>query len=368
VREGLLHFIRHKESRCWQDHYVTQQIDSVAAWFERYQGEGIVGQGSFGWVVRSVRKNDGATVAIKVAKPFPLIDLRSQTVVAGKMLTSALRWASGAILRSRLDPSWILQAQAEKLAKWAQPAVVKYEESGTVNGLTYLCMEFLEGETLRSSLQFGRPRIETLIEVVDGLVNLPPGEIHGDLKPENIIVTDTGAKMIDPGHRSDDPAEVAVTTTAYYPDLDRSDLPACGAMLWEIVLGCHPFIMKIRKPGRIGPRLARLAEDFGPPFRVRRLANVRRPWTMVPTISPELEEFLLRAIGLELTKNGSIEIREATDEGGGMALGATFSSIAEVRAELARHSAELKELQHEREYWSDQKDLRRIERPINLRT
>jgi serine/threonine protein kinase len=349
---------------------VTQQINGVEAWFDRYQGEGIVGEGSFGWVVRSLRKCDGVTVAIKVAKPLPLIDLRSQTVVADRVLTSALCWASGAILRARVDPNAILVAQAEKLLEWSQPSVVSCLESGTVDGLPYLCMEFLEGETLRNALRLGRARLQTLIEVLDGLASLPSGEIHGDLKPENIIITNEGAKMIDPGYRSDDPAEVAVTTTAYYPDLDRSDLAACGAMLWEIVLGCQPFLMEKRHPGRIGPRLADLAAGGGPPFRVRRLANVRRPWAMVPTISPEIEEFLLRAIGLELTKNGGTEVREAVDASGNLVLGATFSSTAELRAELTRHRADLEELRSERDYWSSQRDQGRQPDilPIPIRT
>jgi eukaryotic-like serine/threonine-protein kinase len=73
---------------------------------------------------------------------------------------------------------------------------------GHQNGIDYLVMEFLGGETLADRLRKGPLPLEQVfqygIEICDGLERAHhSGVVHRDLKPGNIMLTSTGAKLLD---------------------------------------------------------------------------------------------------------------------------------------------------------------------------
>ena len=75
---------------------------------------------------------------------------------------------------------------------------------GHQNGIDYLVMEYLEGETLASRLKKGPLPIEQLlrygVEICEGLERAhKSGVIHRDLKPGNIMLAKSGAKLMDFG-------------------------------------------------------------------------------------------------------------------------------------------------------------------------
>jgi serine/threonine protein kinase len=85
------------------------------------------------------------------------------------------------------------------------PAVAKTVEGGEINGVHFLAMEFVPGPTLRKRIHRRGPltpeRAATLaFDLAAGLGHLHTATlIHRDLKPANVILSPTGAKLLDLG-------------------------------------------------------------------------------------------------------------------------------------------------------------------------
>jgi serine/threonine protein kinase len=247
-------------------------------------------------------------------------DRRTAPLYATEVFSWGSEFLSEGGLTEALTPSELLRRQAAKLSACDDASLVKAIETGVANDQAYLSMEYLPGPTLRELLCHGRAGVQILIEVLEGLHRLERNSHfghHGDLKPENIIVTAGGAKMIDPGDFLDsfDRARAnCVTTSAYYPLLRPIDSMAFGAMLWEVVLGCQPFTRWVDPNPDIGPRLANFSGiPIHPAYRCPyfhgtwMLHSVRRPKSIIFGIPEELEALLLRAINLELDAERRIE-------------------------------------------------------------
>ena len=123
-------------------------------------------------------------------------DTRLERTVAVKVLSPQLIASADAKARFRREARAVSQLQ--------DPHICVLHDVGTDNGSDYLIMEFLEGETLAERLRRGSlPLKETLqiaIEVAGALDRAHrAGIVHRDLKPGNIMLTKTGAKLMDFG-------------------------------------------------------------------------------------------------------------------------------------------------------------------------
>jgi serine/threonine-protein kinase len=112
------------------------------------------------------------------------------------------------VLHSQLIVSTELKARFEREAKvisqLQHPNICVLHDIGSENGTDFLVMEFLEGESLSEKLKRGPlPNDELLkaaIEVADALEKAHrAGIIHRDLKPGNVMLTKSGAKLLDFG-------------------------------------------------------------------------------------------------------------------------------------------------------------------------
>jgi eukaryotic-like serine/threonine-protein kinase len=151
------------------------------------------------------------------------------------------------------------------------PHVLTVFDVGEWDGQPFVVSELLQGETLRAHLRPGvltaRRAVDYAIQICDGLEALhSQGIVHRDLKPENVFVTTDGRiKILDlglaaPTRASDGPGGEpwdAVTTegaavggTAAYmspeqvrrqPADSRSDIFACGVILYEMLARRRPF-------------------------------------------------------------------------------------------------------------------------------
>jgi TolB-like protein len=152
------------------------------------------------------------------------------------------------------------------------PHILTVHEAGDIDGLLYLCTEFVDGGTLTEWAAAGRRTwqqvVELLVGVADGLAAAhDAGILHRDIKPLNILVTTSGyAKLADFGLAtlsdtiSADQATRTVDTSrtqggaiagtiAYMsPEqtegrrLDaRSDVFSFGVVLYELLAGRRPF-------------------------------------------------------------------------------------------------------------------------------
>src|ERR1043166_8661193 len=120
-------------------------------------------------------------------------DTRLDRTVAIKILPSA-----DPELKARFE------REAKAIAALTHPHICTLYDVGHQDGTDYLVMEYLEGETLADRLRKGPLPIEQVlrygIEIADGLQRAHrSGVVHRDLKPGNIMLTKSGAKLMDFG-------------------------------------------------------------------------------------------------------------------------------------------------------------------------
>ena len=123
-----------------------------------------------------------------------------------------------------------LRREARAIASLNHPHICALYDFGTIEGADYLVMEHLEGETLEMRLTRGPleldDALDRAIEIAEALdFAHRAGIVHRDLKPANVMLTRTGAKLLDFGIAVPQPdAELARR-------IEESRLTATGAML-----------------------------------------------------------------------------------------------------------------------------------------
>jgi len=123
-------------------------------------------------------------------------DTRLDRTVAVKVLPAHL--TSDPDLRQRFE------REARTISSLNHPHICALYDVGHHDGTDYLVMEFLEGETLADRLQRGRVPLDQVLkigtEIADALDKAhAQGIVHRDLKPANIMLTKSGAKLMDFG-------------------------------------------------------------------------------------------------------------------------------------------------------------------------
>jgi Tol biopolymer transport system component len=200
-------------------------------------------------------------------------DMRLDRIVAVKVLPSHL--SENPEAKQRFD------REARAISSLNHPNICTLHDVGHQDGIDFLVMEFLEGETLADRLRKGPLPTEQVlkygIEICEGLERAhKSGVIHRDLKPGNVMLTKTGAKLMDFGLAKAAPGAPApassLTMTISHASVDqpltahgmivgtfqymspeqtegkeadaRSDIFALGAMLYEMATGKRAFTGK----------------------------------------------------------------------------------------------------------------------------
>ena len=197
-------------------------------------------------------------------------DTRLDRTVAVKVLPAHL--SQDASAKQRFDR----EARAVSSVTHAHICTLHDVGHDDASDTDYLVMEFLEGETLAHRLARGPLPTEQLlryaVEICDGLERAHrSGVVHRDLKPANIMLTKSGAKLMDFGLAKPTRSAVAATgssaPTMQHPltgegtivgtfqymapeqiegrDADaRSDIFSLGAVLYEMATGKPAFAGK----------------------------------------------------------------------------------------------------------------------------
>lgn len=172
------------------------------------------------------------------------------------------------ILRHDLarDPAFVSRFKKEALAAagLSHPGIVAVYDSGEDGGNSYIVMELITGRTLRDLLQSDEQiSINRALEITAGILDAleyshRKGIIHRDIKPGNVMLTETGdVKVMDFGIAralSDVGATMTSTWnivgTAQYLSPEqatgevadrRSDIYSVGCVLYELLVGEPPF-------------------------------------------------------------------------------------------------------------------------------
>jgi serine/threonine protein kinase len=138
----------------------------------------------------------GAIGAGGMGEVYRARDTRLDRIVAIKVLPAHL--ADNAELRERFE------REARTVASLNHPHICTLFDIGRQNDIEFLVMEYLEGETLAQRLQKGPLPLEHVlqyaVEIADALDKAHrKGITHRDLKPGNIMLTKSGAKLLDFG-------------------------------------------------------------------------------------------------------------------------------------------------------------------------
>ena len=184
-------------------------------------------------------------------------DTRLDRTVAIKVLPEHI--AKREDLRARFE------REARAVASLNHPHICTLHDIGIQDGAGYMVMEYLEGETLAARIEKGALPLDQALELATQIADAldrahRAGVTHRDVKPQNIMLTRDGVKVLDFGLAKSmpkpGPAEDTLTTaltpegtvlgTPQYmapeqfegKEADaRSDIWAFGAVLYEMVTG-----------------------------------------------------------------------------------------------------------------------------------
>jgi serine/threonine-protein kinase len=274
----------------------------------RYEIRSAVGHGGFGWVYRAHDRVLDETVALK------FFSIEQGDLYAG---------SEGARREIRI---------ARRIS---HPNVIRIHDITEADGLHFLSMEFVSGESLQAILgSKGRmPVAETLRifrQIVQGVgAAHQKGVIHRDLKPGNILVDEERtAKVLDFGvaalastYASSSTKPLVGTPEYMAPEQvegrradERSDIYALGVLLFEMLTGDVPF----RGDTPVATALARLKTP------------ARDPCDLNRTLPLWLGGVVRRSLEREpRDRFGSVkELLRALDKGEGEEIGRTTVTIS----------------------------------------
>ena len=244
---------------------------------------------------------------------YRALDTRVGRVVAVKILTAEA--AAQPERRQRFE------REARAVARLNHPHICALFDVGQQDGVEFLVMEFLEGETLAARLARGPLPLDEALKHGAALAQAlarahREGITHRDIKPSNVMLTDVGIKLLDfglaklrdrgdppaPGSPLDDqptvvalsPEGTLVGTISYMSPEQlegrvvdaRTDIYALGLIVYEMITGQRAFA----RASQAGLIAAILTED--PP-----------PMTILqPKTPPGVERIIVTALAKDPNK------------------------------------------------------------------
>lgn len=202
-------------------------------------------------IIRKIAEGGMATV-------YQAMDMRLERTVAIKIMHTQL--AQGPHRAQFVER---FRREAKSAAAIANPHIVQVYDTGEVDGLDYLVMEFVHGVNLRREMNEQGPfsvreTLRIVAETLDGLASAHrAGVVHRDIKPENILLNDRGhvqitdfglakaasqATLSSTGMLLGTAAYLAPEMIEYNQATPQGDLYSVGIMAWEMLAGEVPFV------------------------------------------------------------------------------------------------------------------------------
>ncbi|SCF89601.1 Stk1 family PASTA domain-containing Ser/Thr kinase [Streptomyces sp. Cmuel-A718b] len=187
-----------------------------------------------------------------MATVYRAVDTRLDRVLALKVMHPALA----------TDVSFVERfiREAKSVARLAHPNVVAVFDQGAEGAYVYLAMEYVAGCTLRDVLrERGALQPRAALDILEPVLAAlgaahRAGFVHRDMKPENVLIGDDGrVKVADfglvraVGTATDTTGSLLGTVSYLAPEQiehgtadTRSDVYACGVVLYEMLTGAKP--------------------------------------------------------------------------------------------------------------------------------
>jgi serine/threonine protein kinase len=201
----------------------------------RYRMNGLIAVGGMGEVWSATDEQLGRDVAIKVMH-----------------------------VEAAADPVFVqrFQEEARLAARLSHPTIVTVHDSGEDDGLAYLVMEYVPGQTLAQAVRdegaLPVPRVRLILAQAAVALSVAhaAGIVHRDVKPGNVLLTaDGGVKLTDfgiaraaegtgltrVGEVLGTPQYLSPEQMTGQPATERSDLYALGVIGHEMLTGAKPF-------------------------------------------------------------------------------------------------------------------------------
>jgi serine/threonine protein kinase len=197
---------------------------------------------------------------------YKALDTRLDRTVAIKVLPGEV--ASDPDARTRFE------REARAVAALDHPHICAIYDVGSIDGVHYLVMPQLEGQTLAARLAKGPLQFDEALQIATEIADALDrahrhGIVHRDIKPANIMLTKAGSKLLDFGLAKLKPttgpismsgmtrmatapetAHGTILGTLHYMAPEqvegreadgRSDIWALGTVVYEMITGSRPF-------------------------------------------------------------------------------------------------------------------------------
>src|SRR5215470_2850882 len=248
-------------------------------------------------------------------------DLKLSQTVAIKFLPERLSQDESALQRFHTEVRIARQV--------SHPNVCRMFDIGEVEGVTFLTMEFVDGEDLASLIRrIGRlpqdKSIEVARQICAGLAAAhDKGVIHRDLKPANIMLDGQGKVRINDFGlagiaatiqgaevRAGTPAYMAPEQLASSEVTIKSDIYSLGLVLYEILTGKRAFE----------------AQTLQELIRVRNEVEITKPSSLVRDLDPLVERIILRCLDKDPAQRPASALQVAAALPGGDPLAAALAA------------------------------------------
>ncbi len=204
----------------------------------KYAVSGVIGQGGMGVVYRAQDPLIGRTVAIKTIR----LDILQQPAGKEEALKRFLR-------------------EAQSAGNLSHPNIVTIYDVGEDDGMIYIAMEYIDGQSLEDMLkqnrEFSLGEIMQLFSQLGAALDYAHGKgiVHRDIKPANILVDqnhrvaivdfgiarNTASTMTQTGMFMGTPRYMSPEQVSGKKVDNRSDIFSLGAILYELLTQCNPF-------------------------------------------------------------------------------------------------------------------------------
>lgn len=235
-----------------------------------------------------------------MAQVYRAVNLASRKVVAIKVLKDEFRNDAEFLRRFEREARAVLHLSHEN--------IVRAFDVGETDGLPYIVLEYIDGRTLKEILDENGPMppriaVALVVQVLDALgAAHNAGIIHRDVKPQNVIVMQSGkVKLMDFGIAREVDANTVTFTgstvlgSVHYlspeqakgqPVTEGSDLYSAGIMLYEMLTGHVPF----EGDNSVAIALKHISDMPKPPADLN------------PKIPPALNDVVMRALNKDLNR------------------------------------------------------------------